>query len=149
MRVFGPAEARMICSTAIIAAGLASGCSMVDDEGMVGGEAAATWDLAPEQTLDANTTTFTAMVTRLSCNSGVTGDPNDPAIEITEDQIVITFTVSPGEPSSADCQGNDQVSQEVELPEVLGDRELVDGACASSEVSSTEPCQPSGVRYAP
>lgn len=149
MRVFVPAKARMICSTAIIAAGLASGCSMAKDEGTVGGEAAAIWDLAPQQTLDANTTTFTAMVTRLSCNSGVTGEPNDPAIDVTGDQVVITFTVSPGEPSNADCQGNDQVSQEVELPEALGDRELVDGECASNEANDTAPCQPSGVRYRP
>lgn len=139
----------MVWWTTVVSTGLACGCSMANDEEAVGGEAVATWDLASRQILSANTTTFTAMVTRLGCNSGVTGNPNDPAIESTDEEIVITFTVSPGEPTAANCQGNDPLSVEVELPEAIGDRELVDGACASGEASNTEPCQPGGVRYTP
>ena len=44
---------------------------------------------------------------------------------------------------------NDQVATEVELPGAIGDRELVDGECASTEATGTEPCRPSGVRYTP
>jgi len=62
-------------------------------------DAAATWDLAPNQTLDADTTSFTALVTRLGCNSGVTGDVNDPDIELTDAEVVLTFTVSPANPA--------------------------------------------------
>lgn len=118
-----------VCSIVVISAVLASGCSVFNRE------AAATWDPAPDQTLDANTTTFTALVERLGCNSGVTGEGDDPAIEVTDDQVVVTFTVSPGEPSSATCPSNAQVAAEVELPEALGDRDLVDGG--------------SGVRHTP
>lgn len=143
MRTFKRGMAMQVCSIVVVTAVLASGCSLFNDE------AAATWDLAPDQTLDANTTTFTALVGRLGCNGGVTGEVNDPAIELTDDQVVITFSVSPGEPYSATCQGNDQVATEVELPGAIGDLELVDGECASTEATSTEPCQPSGVRYTP
>ena len=122
---------------------LASGCSSFNDE------AVATWDLTQETTTDSATTAFTVAVTRLGCNSGQTGTTNDPDIEMTDTQVVITFTVSPGEPSSADCQGNNAVSYDVELPEALGERELVDGGCASTEATSTAPCQPSDVRYTP
>lgn len=124
-------------------AALISGC------GLFNRNAAATWDLAPGQTLAADTTTFTALVTRSGCNSGVTGDVNEPDIELTEAEVVITFAVSPGQPSAATCQGNNQVSYEVELPEAIGDRELVDGECSSAEANDTEPCRPDDVRYTP
>ena len=142
MSVFRPAAAAQVLLAAILAA-LTSGCSVFNRD------AAATWDLAPDQTIDANTTTFVALVTRLGCNSGVTGDVNDPDIEVTDEEVVLTFTVSPGEPHAATCRGNEQVPYEVQLPETLGGRELVDGECASGEASSTEPCQPNGVRYSP
>ena len=122
---------------------LSSGCSLFNDE------AVATWDLTKDQTPGSDTTAFTVDVTRLGCNSGETGTVNDPDIEMTDTQVVITFTVSPGDPSSADCQGNNAVSYDVELPDALGERELVDGGCASTEATSTAPCQPSGVRYTP
>jgi hypothetical protein len=75
-------------------AALSSGCSLFNDA------AAATWDLAKDQTLDSATTAFAVDVTRLGCNSGETGTVNDPDIEVTDTQVVITFTVSPGEPTS-------------------------------------------------
>ena len=126
-----------------LSAVLSSGCSSFNDE------AVATWDLTRDQTPDSATTAFAVAVTRLGCNSGEAGTANDPDIEMTETQVVITFTVSPGEPSAADCEGNNAVSYDVELPEALGERELVDGGCASTEATSTAPCQPSGVRYTP
>ena len=143
MHALKPTPATQALAAAILTAALASGCGVFNDE------AAATWDLAPDQTLDVDTTTFTALVTRLGCNSGVTGDVNEPDIEAADGEVVITFTVSPGEPSSATCQGNNQVAYEVQLPEALADRKLVDGECASTKANSTEPCQPNGVRYTP
>ncbi len=122
---------------------LGSGCSLFNDD------AVATWDLANDQSPDSATTAVTVDVTRLGCNSGETGTVNDPDIEMTDTQVVITFTVSPGEPSAANCQGNNPVSYDVELPEALGERFLVDGACDLTEATSTAPCQPSGVRYTP
>lgn len=126
-----------------LSAVLSSGCSLFNDE------AVATWDLTKDQVPDSDTTAFTVEVTRLGCNSGETGTVNDPDIEVSDTQVVITFTVSPGEPGSADCQGNNAVSYHVELPEALGERELVDGGCDLAEASSTAPCEPSSVRYTP
>ena len=121
-----------------------AGCIEVDDR-----EAAAVWDVAPDQRLDADTTTFTALVHRVGCNNGVTGDVNDPAIEVSDHQVVITFTVSPGEPSSATCQGNEPVAYEVALPDALGDRELVDGECVPIGTNDNADCDPDGVRHTP
>lgn len=143
MRTFRRDLAIRSCALVALSAVLASGCSLFNDE------AAATWDFTKGQTPDSDTTAFTVEVTRLGCNSGETGTVNDPDIEMTDTQVVITFTVSPGEPRSADCQGNNAVSYDVELPEALGERELVDGGCASTEATSTAPCQRSGVRYTP
>lgn len=143
MRTFRRDLAIRACATVALSAVLFSSCSLFNDE------AVATWDLVEDQTPDSATTAFTVDVTRLGCNSGETGTVNDPNIEMSDTQVVITFTVSPGEPSSADCQGNNAVSYDVELPEALGERELVDGGCASTEATSTAPCQPSGVRYTP
>lgn len=135
---------------AIVAVVLLPGC------GVFNREAPANWDLAPDQTIDATSTTFTALVTRASCNSGVTGVVNAPDVKRTDDRVLLTFTVSPGRPSSAACQGNDAVRYEVELFEELGDRALVDGECevtlferVTGRGVVTGACHPDGVRYAP
>ncbi|WP_432549113.1 hypothetical protein [Kineococcus arenarius] len=107
------------------------------------------WNVAPDQSLGADSTTFTALVHRVGCNNGVTGDVNDPTIDVDKDQVVITFTVSSGEPSSASCPGNAPVAHEVELPEALGDRRLVDGECAPIGPSEDAHCDPDGVRHTP
>ena len=138
-----PRRAMRACAMVAVSVVLSSGCSLFNDE------AEATWDLSKGQAPDSDTTAFTVEVTRLGCNSGETGTVNDPDIKMTDTQVVITFTVSPGEPGSADCQGNNAVSYDVALPEALGERELVDGGCDSTEASSTTSCEPSSVRYTP
>lgn len=110
--------------------------------------ATAVWEVAPQQQLDASTTEIAVLVTRLGCNSGVTGTVNDPTISITDDDLVITFTVSPGQPEAADCQGNDQVPYLLTLPQPLGEHRLIDGACESTEARSTVFCE-SAVRHSP
>ena len=114
-----------------------------------GDVADATWNLAPDQALDARTTSFVANVSRVGCNSGETGSVNDPDITVEDDRIVIAFTVSPGEPGSATCPGNLPVAYEVELPEPIGDRELVDPACIGTSISDGDACTDSGIRYPP
>lgn len=86
----------------------------------------ATWTLAPGQTIEAETRTFTVLVTRSGCNGGVTGAVNDPTIEMTDDTVALTFTVRTRPPGAATCPGNDAVPYEVELPQPLGDRSLKD-----------------------
>jgi hypothetical protein len=103
--------------------------------------------VGPDQTLDAQTSTFTADVTRLGCNDGVTGTVNDPNIDVTDDEVVVTFTVSPGPPDIAGCPGNEEAPYQVQLPEPLGDRSMTDGACVDGEARDTSFCLPSGVRF--
>lgn len=124
---------------------LASGCGVG-----TGGSAAATWTIAPNQEVDAETSKFTVLVTRLGCNGGVTGEVQQPDVRHDDEEVVLTFAVKPDEPSSATCQGNDQVPYDVTLEEPLGDRKLVDGQCASNaEARDTSFCQPEDVRYSP
>lgn len=131
---------------------LAVGCSTPPEGGAVGAPAgagaAAVWVVAPGQDLDAETEEFTALVNRLGCNSGVTGEVRPPGIHLADDHVAITFTVGPADPLGGDCQGTDQVPYEVTLPEPLGDRRLIDGQCAS-EASGTSFCEPDGVRHQP
>lgn len=132
--------------TALLASvALMAGCA----GGVADGIAIAVWELDPEQSLGAESTGFTALVTRLGCNSGVTGEVQEPEIVVTDAELVITFEVTPGEPEAANCQGNEIVSYEVALPGPLGDRVIRDGACDLSEPASTVFCEGDGVRFAP
>ena len=114
-----------------------------------GDRAVATWDLAPTQVLDSDVTQLTMLVTRLGCNNGATGTVNQPEIRITDDEVVLTFTVSPGPPEAATCPGNDAVAYVVELPESLGARALMDGACRAAEIVDALPCSRGGDRRTP
>ena len=123
----------------------ASGCALtesLDDRAM------AVWEVAPQQQLDESSTTVDVLVTRLGCNSGVTGTVNEPTVSVVDTEAVITFTVSPGQPEAAECQGNDQVPYELALPQPLGELTLIDGACDTTEARGTVYCE-SAVRYAP
>lgn len=128
----------MSAAAAVLLVPLA-GCSLT-------GQAVATWQPAPGQALEDDMASFTAEVTRLDCNSGVTGEVNDPRVEESEETIIITFTVSPSKAGAADCQGNDAVAYEVQLSAPLGGRALVDGACASTEAGDSTACTPEGTR---
>lgn len=108
----------------------------------------AIWELAPGQSLNERTRSITTVVTRLGCNSGVTGTVNEPTIVFTPTDAIIAFTVSPGPPDIAACQGNDHVAYEIALPEPLGDRSLIDGACEDSDASRTVFCE-TDERYTP
>ncbi len=110
--------------------------------------AVALWELAPGQNLNESTTSLAILVTRLECNSGVTGSVNPPAVTVTDESIIITATVSPVASGVASCQGNDQVAHQLDLPEPLGDRRLIDGACADPEAGGTVFCE-TDERYAP
>lgn len=129
----------------LTAAVLSLGCGALDDG------AAAMWDVAAGQSVDAGTTTFVVTVMRVECNNGVTGTVNAPDIRTSDDEVVITFTVSPDEPGpgAAACPGNDGVAYEVRLPEAVGDRALVDGACVSTGAGDATACTRAAARRAP
>lgn len=124
----------MLGATAAIVLALA-GCGILP-----GATSPAVWELAPEQVVDAETTTLSVLVTRVACNSGVTGTVNEPTVDRTDGELVITFTVSPGDPPAADCPSNDLVEYVIELDEPVGDRVLVDGACRTTDAADTVFC---------
>jgi hypothetical protein len=134
---------RITGAVLVLAASMLAGC------GASGGTSEATWVVAPDEELSSGTTTFTALVTRLGCNSGVTGTVEEPRVRLTDEQVILTFQVSPGDPAEAECPGNDAVPYVVELPEPLGDRALVDGACEDRAIAGTAPCSAGAVRFVP
>ncbi|MEV6813048.1 hypothetical protein [Micromonospora sp. NPDC051296] len=111
---------------------------------------AAVWFLGPGQSLQESSTTFTALVSRLACNSGVTGQVLAPEIRMSDSEVVVTFLVAPKQPGPATCPTNDQVSYEVDLGEPLRGRTLVDGQCLSGrEAATTSFCTPASARFRP
>lgn len=111
---------------------------------------AAVWDLGPSSGIDGSSTTFTALVSRLSCNSGVTGEVLAPDIQFSESTVAVTFSVAPAGPGGGDCQGNEEVAYEVALGEPLLDRNLVDGQCLpGGEAVNTSACAPDPTRHKP
>jgi hypothetical protein len=111
---------------------------------------AAVWFLKPDQSLQRSSTKFTALVSRLGCNGGVTGQVLAPEIHMTESEVVVTFVVAAKQPSSAACPTNDQISYEVDLGEALQGRALVDGQCLPGrEGATTSFCTPDFTRFRP
>lgn len=110
--------------------------------------AVATWRLARGQAIDADATAFTAEVSRLECNSGVTGEVFAPTVVESDDRVVVTFTVAPSARRAATCQGNAPVPADVRLEAPIGDRVLVDGACEpGGGAVTTSLCSREGVRF--
>jgi hypothetical protein len=85
----------------------------------------AEWE--PYESITPSTVSFLAAVTRITCNTGVTGRVFPPAITYTEVQIVVTFEVDATH--TFDCPGNRRVLYRVKLSEPIGSRRLFDGSC--------------------
>lgn len=69
-----------------------------------GDTAAASWKIAPGEEIGPTSEQLQVLVTRVGCNSGVTGNVEEPEIEVNSDRVIVTFVVTPGEPGSANCQ---------------------------------------------
>jgi hypothetical protein len=109
---------------------------------------AAVWFIKSNKDVTSASRTFTAYVSRLGCNGGVTGKVLQPTIQKSDTRIVVTFTVEAAPPGFHTCQGNDRVPMLVDLGEALGDRQLVDGACRSgAEAATTAFCVDGSVRW--
>jgi hypothetical protein len=107
------------------------------------------WEVRAGRQVGPDTNSFTALVSRLGCNNGVTGEVHKPEVSVEDDAVVVTFSVDPIN-TDASCPDNDVVPYEVVLPEPLGDRSSVDGQCASDRDARRTPfCQHGGVRYSP
>lgn len=57
--------------------------------------AAASWSLAPGQQVGPTSKQLDVLVTRVGCNSGVTGKVEEPEVEVKSDRVIVTFTVTP------------------------------------------------------
>ncbi len=109
---------------------------------------AAVWRVTRSTRLDASSTRFRAEVTRLACNSGVTGAVLAPTVEVVQTEIVVIYAVAADRPEGGDCQSNDWVPYLVDLGEPLGERALVDGECLSGdEAPTTSFCRRGGIRF--
>ena len=110
----------------------------------------AVWNLKPDQSLEVSSTTFTALVSRLGCNGGVTGQVLAPEIRMSGSEVVVTFSVAPKQPGPATCPGNDEVSYQVDLGEPLQGRAIVDGQCLPGrEAATTVFCASGPTRFRP
>lgn len=111
---------------------------------------AAVWVPSPGSAIESSSTTFTALVSRLGCNNGITGRVQTPEIVSTESEVVITFTVAAKGLGAANCLGNQEVAYEVDLGEPLLERALIDGQCLpGGEAVTTSFCVPDSTRYEP
>lgn len=111
----------------------------------------AVWETSPSSPPGATEATFVALVSRLGCSGGQTGQVLRPDVVEQDDEVVITFTVEPLPSAGGDytCQGNPPVPYVVELSRPLDHRRLLDGACLSGEASTTSFCTSGAARHVP
>lgn len=93
--------------------------------------ASAVWFLAEDEALSSSADSVRVLVSRLGCNSGITGTVYEPEVDFRTAEVVVTFSVEATD--GGDCQRNDLVPYTVELGEPVGSRRLVDGACTEGE----------------
>lgn len=110
---------------------------------------AAVWEIDETAPPTAESTAFTALVTRLGCASGETGNVQEPQIALEPDRVVVTFSVESLSGGDESCPGNKFVPYEVEVDEPIGDRTLIDGACLAEEAESTSFCSGGSERWSP
>lgn len=99
---------------------------------VLAGLSLATWVLDPDlPTPDADTTTFSALVTERACASGqaMGGRLRPPSITYADDSVIVVFAaVPPPGDGLQTCPSNPSMRAVVELRETLADRDLLDGA---------------------
>lgn len=87
------------------------------------------WRLDPEAPPDAGATTLSVLVTERDCVGGQEiGDRLlGPQVVLTEDTLRIAFAAQPPSGDLFTCPGNPTTQVIVDLPEPLGDREIIEG----------------------
>lgn len=98
------------------------------------GIGAATWELAPDQSLQRDTQRVDVLVSEDGCASGMPPDGRViPAATIyRERDIIVIFGVEPL-PDAQTCQGAPPARVTLELDEPIGDRVLLDGSVLPPE----------------
>lgn len=98
------------------------------------------WALAPtEVSLSPDSMSFTIEATERACTSGQAMGQrlNEPQLFITEDEVRLGLTADRLE-GAQECPGNPSQQVEVQLPERLGDRRIVDDG-RHSELGTLQP----------
>ena len=124
------------------------GASTSPSSGQARGDTAV-WSIKPGENLTSASRSFTAQVSRLGCNGGVTGVVLDPAITFGDSEIVVTFAVESLPPGTRRCPSNVEVATVVNLGQPIGGRKLVDGACRANEARTTSFCVDGATRWSP
>lgn len=93
------------------------------------GANAATWRLAPGETVSSATTSFLAEVTELACASGISSADRlrPPVIAYDPERVLVIFSVLPLPGDAQECVANPASTVRVELAEPIGARQLLDG----------------------
>lgn len=87
------------------------------------------WRLDPEAPPNPSRTTLDVLVRERECVSGqeVNDRLRDPQVVMTGDVVRIAFAAEPPPGDAFDCQGNPETAVTVELPESLGERQIIEG----------------------
>lgn len=96
----------------------------------------AVWRVDPAMPPAEDATSFGALVSRVSCNSGVTGEVLRPGVRFEDARVVVEFTVA-HDADGGTCPLNDEVPFVVELGRPLGRRTIVDAACLEGGSQAT------------
>lgn len=116
-------------------------------DNVTSGGAPATWYIDRNDPPTPGTTSFTALVSRVSCSDGRTGQVLAPNVAVEHDRIVVTFEVEALPPGRYTCPGNNDVPYRVDVREPIGSRSIVDGWCLDRETPEPGLCPDAGVRW--
>lgn len=111
--------------------------------------AVANWELIDPESVGPGSVKLVLGVSRLGCSNGKTGELLEPVVSVGVDEIVIRTDAEPLGEGPFRCPGNDMVEVELDLPEPVGDRLLVDAACLEGEGAGTGMCANGAVRWRP
>lgn len=101
------------------------------------GVEAARWELAPGEQIGPGTQSFEVRVFEQACASGASPDGRiiSPAVIPLEDSLIVIVATRPP-PGPQTCQPGPPATVQVQLPEPLGDRQLLDGSTFPGEPRS-------------
>jgi hypothetical protein len=98
------------------------------------GMEAARWELSPGEEIGADTVSFEARVFEQACASGASPEGRivGPAVVPLQDSLMVILATRPP-PGSQTCVPGPPATVRIELPEPVGDRQLLDGSTFPAE----------------
>lgn len=107
------------------------------------------WSLLDSAAPVPGATSLQLGVVRSGCSGGLTGKVLDSRVDYAAQRVTITIWVEQQPDGAYSCPSNETVPYTLELREPLGERELVDGACADPGALGTVVCSEGGLRWEP